>query len=82
MGCMLLRRRLYWSNWNESRPAIQRAYTSGAQLETVVGTDILMPNGLALDHAARWLYWADARLDKIERVRYDGAHREVSTSVM
>lgn len=71
-------RRLYWTNWNESRPCIQRAYSSGRALQTVVNTHILMPNGLALDHAAKKIYWADARLDKIERMHYDGSHRHVS----
>lgn len=72
-------RRLYWTNWNESHPSIQRAYTSGRELQTIVATDILMPNGLALDHAAKHVYWADARLDKIERMHYDGSHRAVVT---
>lgn len=71
--------RLYWTNWNESHPSIQRAYTSGRGLQTVVRTHILMPNGLALDHSAKKIYWADARLDKIERMHYDGSHRHVST---
>lgn len=73
------RRRLYWTNWNDSAPAVQRAYTSGRALQTLVSTAILMPNGLALDHRAKKLYWADARLDKIERMDYDGSHRQVVT---
>lgn len=36
-----------------------------------------MPNALTLDHKAQKLYWADARLDKIERAEYDGTHRVV-----
>lgn len=36
-----------------------------------------MPNGLTLDHRAKKIYWADARLDKIERMHYDGSHRQV-----
>ncbi|KAJ2941219.1 hypothetical protein O0L34_g3415 [Tuta absoluta] len=71
--------RLYWTNWNETSPSIQRAYTSGRELQTVVSTDILMPNGLALDHKAKKIYWADARLDKIERMHYDGSHRHIVT---
>lgn len=72
-----VRSRLYWTNWNESAPSIQRAYTSGLELQTIVATDILMPNGLTLDHRAKKIYWADARLDKIERMHYDGSHRQV-----
>lgn len=75
------RSRLYWTNWNESAPSIQRAYTSGLELQTIVATDILMPNGLALDHRAKKIYWADARLDKIERMHYDGSHRQVITEL-
>lgn len=71
------RSHLYWTNWNESSPSIQRALITGKQLQTIVSTDILMPNGLALDHGARKLYWADARLDKIECMHYDGSHRQV-----
>lgn len=36
-----------------------------------------MPNALTLDHKAQKLYWADARLDKIERAEYDGSNRVV-----
>ncbi|XP_049880284.1 low-density lipoprotein receptor-related protein 1 [Pectinophora gossypiella] len=71
--------RLYWTNWNESSPSIQRAYTSGLGLQSIVSTDIMMPNGLALDHKAKKIYWADARLDKIERMHYDGSHRHIVT---
>ncbi|KPJ14346.1 Low-density lipoprotein receptor-related protein 1 [Papilio machaon] len=71
--------RLYWTNWNQSHPSIQRALVGGLALQSIISTDILMPNGLALDHSARRLYWADARLDKIERAHYDGSHRHVVT---
>lgn len=75
----VLRRRLYWTNWNASRPRIERALTGGRGRQVLVSRDILMPNGLALEHAARLLYWADARLDKIESMHYDGSHRRVVT---
>lgn len=70
---------MYWTNWNASRPRIERALTSGRGRQVLVSRDILMPNGLALEHAARLLYWADARLDKIESMHYDGSHRRVVT---
>lgn len=70
---------MYWSNWNSSRAGILRARTAGGAPEPVIARDVLMPNGLALEHATRWLYWADARLDKIERARYDGSGREVTS---
>ncbi|KAL1115242.1 hypothetical protein AAG570_007273, partial [Ranatra chinensis] len=71
-------RRIYWTNWNAHHPSIQRAYTLGFDQESIITTDIRMPNAIALDHAAQKLYWADARLDKIERCDYDGTERIVS----
>ncbi|CAK1543699.1 unnamed protein product [Leptosia nina] len=71
--------RVYWTNWNEKRPRISRAQASGRGAQDIVTTDVLMPNALALEHDAKLLYWADARLDKIERTRYDGSHRRIVT---
>ncbi|XP_049539126.1 low-density lipoprotein receptor-related protein 1B [Anopheles darlingi] len=68
---------VYWTNWNQQAPSIQRAYPSGYGLESIITSDIQMPNALTLDYAARKLYWADAILDKIERTDYDGRHRVV-----
>lgn len=76
---VLFPRRIYWTNWNQTHPAIERVYASGRGRQALVTRDILMPNGLALEHEARLLYWADARLDKLERMRYDGSHRRVVT---
>ena len=58
--------RVYWTNWNRRHPAIQRAYYSGYDREDLITENVHMPNGLALDLKASRLYWADARLDKIE----------------
>lgn len=68
---------MYWTNWNSRHPAIQRAYFSGIDVQSIIATDIRMPNALALDLPAQKLYWADARLDKIERADLDGKHRTV-----
>lgn len=70
-------RRVYWTNWNNSHPSIQRVFANGFRLQTIISTRILMPNGLTLDHRERLLYWADARLDKIERAQYDGSRRKI-----
>ncbi|KDR21144.1 hypothetical protein L798_04073, partial [Zootermopsis nevadensis] len=69
--------RLYWTNWNSHNPAIQRAYFNGYNMESIITTDIRMPNALTLDHKAQKLYWGDARLDKIERAEYDGSNRVI-----
>ncbi|XP_002138212.3 prolow-density lipoprotein receptor-related protein 1 isoform X1 [Drosophila pseudoobscura] len=68
---------IYWTNWNEESPSIQRAYLTGYGTEKIIRTDIKMPNALTLDLEEQKLYWADARLDKIECTNYDGSNRVV-----
>ena len=69
---------MYWTNWNEVNPRIERSYYSGFQREVIVDKDIRTPNALTIDFKARKLYWSDARLDKIERCELDGSNRVVS----
>ncbi|CAL1298011.1 unnamed protein product [Larinioides sclopetarius] len=69
--------RIYWTNWNTRNPSIQRAFLSGFDLQSIIETNIRMPNALALDHKAQKLYWSDARLDKVERCNLDGTERYV-----
>ena len=71
-------RRIFWTNWNTDRASIQTSFLSGWDVKSIVTTDIKTPNGLAIDHKAQKLYWIDARLDKIERMNYDGSGRYVS----
>lgn len=68
---------VYWTNWNSQAASIQRAYITGYGIENIITTDIRMPNAVTLDYDSHKLYWADARLDKIERADYDGTHRVV-----
>ena len=68
---------VYWTNWNRKNPAIQRAYYSGYNKTSIISSNIHMPNGLALDRAERKLYWADARLDKIEVCNMDGTNCQI-----
>lgn len=66
---------IYWTNWNLARPSIQRSYLSsnGNVIQSIITTDIRMPNAITLDHRQSMLFWSDARLDKIERCHYDGS---------
>lgn len=69
--------RMYWTNWNIKNPSIQRASLNGYDAHYIITTNIHTPNGLTIDHKAQKLYWADARLDKIERCNLDGTGRMV-----
>ncbi|XP_046386652.1 prolow-density lipoprotein receptor-related protein 1 isoform X2 [Ischnura elegans] len=73
--------KIYWTNWNSHHPSIQRAHWDGSNMESIITTEIRMPNALDLDHKAQKIYWGDARLDKIERCEYDGTHRVVLAKV-
>ncbi|XP_038218676.1 low-density lipoprotein receptor-related protein 1-like [Zerene cesonia] len=56
---------LFWSDWEQSAPRIERATLAGRARQRVVRVDALAagawPNGIALDHRAERLYWIDAR---------------------
>ncbi|KAK3082885.1 hypothetical protein FSP39_007983 [Pinctada imbricata] len=69
--------RMFWTNWNDFHPTIQRAFFSGYNATSIITKDIRTPNGLTIDHKAQRLYWSDARLDKIERCDFDGNNREI-----
>ncbi|XP_064475155.1 prolow-density lipoprotein receptor-related protein 1-like [Ornithodoros turicata] len=72
--------RIFWTNWNGHHPSIQRSYLNGLSVESIITTDIRMPNGITIDHRLQRLYWSDARLDKIERCNLDGEDRHVLLS--
>lgn len=73
---------LAYTDWGD-HPGIFLVSMDGKKKETLVDTDVVWPNGLALDQASKQLYWADARLSKIERIdlvtrkRFE-VHREAS----
>uniref|UniRef100_A0A3P9M179 Low density lipoprotein receptor-related protein 1Bb n=1 Tax=Oryzias latipes TaxID=8090 RepID=A0A3P9M179_ORYLA len=68
---------MFWTNWNEQRPSIMRSTLAGKNMKIVIGSDILTPNGLTIDHKAEKLYFSDGSLSKIERCDYDGSSRHV-----
>lgn len=69
---------MFWTNWNEHKPSIMRSNLAGKNMRIIVGSDILTPNGLTVDHKAEKLYFSDGSLGKIERCDYDGSGRHVS----
>lgn len=57
---------MYWSDWSERRPKIERAALDGSRRSALFDTDIKWPNGIALDLQLRMVYWCDAGKDRIE----------------
>ncbi|GBP36075.1 Low-density lipoprotein receptor-related protein 1 [Eumeta japonica] len=73
---------LFWTDWEQQAPRIERCTLAGTERITVVRVDWVArgawPNGITLDYAAERVYWIDARSDSIHTTLYDGsAHREV-----
>lgn len=67
---------MYWTDWGEVAK-IEKAGMDGQGRIAIVDTDLIWPNGLALDLDAQKIYWADANLDKIEYSNVDGSGRTV-----
>ncbi|UYV74687.1 LRP4 [Cordylochernes scorpioides] len=66
---------LLWTDWGE--PAkIERAHLDGSSRRAVITQNLGWPNGLALDSAGRRMFWADAKLDRIESADLAGKHRQ------
>lgn len=56
---------VYWTNWNDQSPSIQRAFLNGSSIKSVITKDIRTPNGLTIDHSTQSLYYADAKADRV-----------------
>ena len=71
---------MYWTDWGNA-PKIERAWMNGENRETLVSTDLIWPNGLAIDHRLGRLYWVDAGTKRIEWSKKDGSKRKVRETV-
>lgn len=71
---------MFWTDWNEKRPKIERSNLDGSERTLLITKDIVWPNGIALDLERKKIYWCDAKMDKIEVCNMDGTdRREVIT---
>ncbi|CAH3143404.1 unnamed protein product [Porites lobata] len=67
---------MFWTDWDK-HPKIERAELDGSYRITLVNTSVAWPNGITIDFHEQKLYWADAKLDKIEIMSLDGSNRRV-----
>uniref|UniRef100_A0A3Q2C7P6 EGF-like domain-containing protein n=1 Tax=Cyprinodon variegatus TaxID=28743 RepID=A0A3Q2C7P6_CYPVA len=56
-------------------PKVERCDMDGQNRTKLVDTKIVFPHGITLDLVSRLVYWADAYLDYIEVVDYEGKNR-------
>ena len=58
-------RRIYWSDWG-SKPKIEVADLDGDNRKALIQENLGWPNSIALDYQRRYLYWADAKLHRVD----------------
>ncbi|XP_025837382.1 low-density lipoprotein receptor-related protein 6 [Agrilus planipennis] len=71
---------MFWSDWNEKSPKIERSNLDGSERESIVEKYLGWPNGITLDLNLMKIYWCDAKLDRIEYSNMDGSDRRVLIS--
>ncbi|KAI2571243.1 nidogen 2 [Homo sapiens] len=69
-------RMVYWTDV-AGRTISRAGLELGAEPETIVNSGLISPEGLAIDHIRRTMYWTDSVLDKIESALLDGSERKV-----
>ncbi|KAL0602475.1 Nidogen-2, partial [Plecturocebus cupreus] len=69
-------RMVYWTDVT-GRTISRVSLELGAEPETIVNSGLISPEGLAIDHIRRTMYWTDSVLDKIEKAQLDGSERRV-----
>lgn len=67
---------MYWTDWGK-HPKIERAGLDGSQRIVLVNSSVAWPNGITIDFSEQKIYWADAKLDKVEVMNLDGSSRKV-----
>ena len=70
---------MYWTDWG-ANPKIEQAEMDGSARQTIVTGNMAWPNGLTIDQATNRLFWADAKLDKIESSDLTGGNRQLIMS--
>eukprot|EP00794_Sanderia_malayensis_P017393 gene17393-19134_t len=65
---------LFWTDWGK-KPRVERANMDGTGRIALVSTKLVWPNGLTVDYANRLVFFIDARVDYLQRVKYDGTER-------
>ena len=66
--------KMYWTDVGTHK--IQRANLDGSNIEDLVTTGLIYPQGIALDLSKGKMYWTDGGTDKIQRANLDGSNIE------
>ncbi|XP_027866979.1 nidogen-2 isoform X4 [Xiphophorus couchianus] len=66
--------KVYWTDLS-ARTINRASMASGAEPETLINTNLVSPEGLALDAKRRLMFWVDSNTDVIESASLDGSRR-------
>ena len=66
---------MYWTDWG-ANPKIEQSQMDGSARQVIVTGNLGWPKGLTIDQATNRLFWADAKLDKVEVSDLDGGNRQ------
>lgn len=67
-------RKVFFTDYGQI-PKVERCDMDGQNRTKLVDSKIVFPHGITLDLVNRLVYWADAYLDYIEVVDYEGKNR-------
>ena len=68
---------MYWNDWGNESPKIERAHLDGTNRRTIVQSSIRWPSGLTIDYREQKIYWSDVNLDKVEVMDVNGSNRRI-----
>lgn len=67
-------RKVFFTDYGQI-PKVERCDMDGQNRTKLVDSKIVFPHGITLDLVSKLVYWADAYLDYIEVVDYEGKNR-------
>ena len=67
---------LFVTEWGSS-PSIVKMNLDGSRRETIIATDIVWPNGIAVDETTERIFWTDRSLMRIESATTYGGDRRI-----
>nr|XP_046910125.1 low-density lipoprotein receptor-related protein 5-like [Dermatophagoides farinae] len=67
--------KVYWTD--DDLRTIKWSTLNGSHQETIISSEIMHTDGLAIDWVARNIYWTDTTIDRIEVARLDGSFRKI-----
>ncbi|XP_032221449.2 low-density lipoprotein receptor-related protein 6 isoform X2 [Nematostella vectensis] len=66
---------MFWTDWG-SKPKIEKSNMDGTSRWTLLDKDLIWPNALTIDYQSKRLFWADAKLNRIEVCDWYGENRK------